>query len=510
MHIETIHITNFKGLQNIRIEKCSNINAFLGKNNSGKSSILHAIDIACLAITIQDWNTFQPKLEIKDLINDAGNFKITITYKDNTETVVSTNTGYRPVINNKPTMPPKSILILPDVGFGLLVRQHRTPMWIFQQLEAKHFQNINALEILFAIKFYAYRHEKGLNPESYNSLIAEVSNYFPDIINLSSDRTENDIATLTYEEYGKRLDILYSGTGLKHFLDILIKITLSGATVVLLDEPELGLHPDLQRRFMQYLNDLSTKKNIQLFIATHSQVILNYADSIKFFRIINNSGARTVIPVETDAIHTVLGDLGIKPSDIFNQDICLLVEGASEIIFFEHIIRNLYKQELENIAIAIIQYNGSSADGIIAGTIDISNIVSAQKYLLWTRDRDNQPKDIPSTKSTNFKKIIEQRGYRCHIWNKREIEFYYPEIVHIEAQDGDVAKIEHTKKIYTGDQSIKYRDSAKEHGICVPKGNRLKQLLIKHLTDKSQLDNEIKQLIENNLLSWKHEILGIT
>jgi AAA15 family ATPase/GTPase len=508
MYIKNIHIIDFKGLRDIKIEGCSNINAFLGKNNSGKSSILHAIDIASLAISIQNWDSFQPKLEIKDLINDAGNFKITISYEDGVETVIRTNTGYNPIIENKPTSPFKSILILPDVGFGLLTRTHRTPVWIIQQLEAKNFQNINALEILFAIKFFSDRRERNLTPDDYKSLISEVSNYFPDILNLTSDRTENDIATLTYEEYGKRLDILYSGTGLKHFLDILIKITLSGAKIVLLDEPELGLHPDLQRRFMQYLNELSAKKGIQLFIATHSQVILNYADSIKFFRVVNNSGIRNIISVETDAIHTVLGDLGVKPSDIFNQDICLLVEGATEVIFFEHIIRTLYKDEFKNVAIGIIQYGGGAADGIISGAINISNIVSSQKYLLWLRDRDAAPEFSPSTESTKFQNAIKKFGYNCHIWKKREIEFYYPEIIHEKAQQGDACKEEATRLIYRGAQLRKYRDEAASYSVCVPKGAYLKKLLNDLLKDKSQLDTEVRALIEQDLVSFKNELLG--
>jgi len=54
----------------------------------------------------------------------------------------------------------------------------------------------------------------------------------------------------------------------------------------------------------------------------------------------------TSTPVPKDAIHTLLSDLGIRPSDVFNQDICLLVEGSSDVIFFEHVIHNLYKKQL--------------------------------------------------------------------------------------------------------------------------------------------------------------------
>ncbi|MDP1817756.1 MAG: AAA family ATPase [Leadbetterella sp.] len=508
MKLKSLFIKNFKGLRDIQVENFSEINAFVGKNNSGKSSILHAIDIASLAISVQNWNAFQPKLKIKDMINDAGNFEIMFLYDDETETVVKSSAGYEPLVANRQENSPKSILILPDVGFGMLTRHHRTPQWVIEQLEAKNFQNVNALEILYAIKFYSYRNERGLTPKSYESILAEVSNYFPDILNLNSDRTEDDIATLTYEEYGQRLDILYSGTGLKHFLDILIKITLSGAKIVLLDEPELGLHPDLQRRFIDYLHLLSTTKNIQIFIGSHSQVILNYAESIKFYRVLNNAGDRKILSVDKEAVHTVLSDLGIRPSDLFNQDICFLVEGASEVVFFEHVIRTLYKDEFEKVAVGIIQYGGDAAAGIVSGSISISNIVSSQKYLFWLRDRDAKPQEKPALSSTKFKNKIVQDGYDCVILNKREIEYYYTLAVHVAAQQGDPQKELNTTAIYEGDQGRKYRSAAEESNICVPSGKNLRKLLVTHLTDKFQLDQEIRTIIEQKLIPWKKEILG--
>lgn len=508
MKINSIYIKSFKGLNNISVENCTNINAFVGKNNSGKSSILHAIDIASLALSVKNWNAFQPKLEIKDLINDVGNFEIKIIHDTGQETTVKSREDFHPQINNRPDEPLKSILIIPDVGLGMLKRQHKTPRQVIQQIENKQFHDINSLDILYAIKFYSQRNERGMTPESYESILSEISHYFPDIYNLNSDRTEEDVSTLTYEEYGKKLDILYSGTGLKHFLDILIKITLSRANIVLLDEPELGLHPDLQRQFLDYLHKLSEEKNIQIFIGSHSQVILNYANSINFYKVSNNKGNRQIFPVEEEAVHTVLSDLGIRPSDLFNQDICLLVEGASEVVFYEHIIRNLYSQEFDRIAIGVIQYGGSAAEGIISGTIDISNIVPAQKYLLWTRDRDSMPTEEPSSASKKFKNKINENGYECKILNKREIEFYYPLDVHIEAQQGDQSKIEATKAIYNGNQDKKYRDKAKESNVCVPNGKYLKRLLNKHLDSKEKLDSEIREIIEDKLIPWKNEILG--
>ncbi|OGT62421.1 MAG: hypothetical protein A3E85_04150 [Gammaproteobacteria bacterium RIFCSPHIGHO2_12_FULL_45_12] len=404
----------------------------------------------------------------------------------------------------------KSVLIFPDAGARLLNRQHRTPRWVYEQVETRNFGAVNALEILHSIKYYSERNENGFTPESYTSLIDEIKFYFPDLTNIVSDRTDTDISTLVYEEYGRRLDILYSGTGLKHFIDVLIKTTLSKANIVLLDEPEMGLHPDLQRQFIEYLVKLSKEKQIQFFISTHSPIFLNYSDDFSFYRITNRQGVRDVQTIPSDATHTLLSDFGIRPSDIFNQDMCLLVEGASEVVFFEHLIRTLYQSDFEKVGVGIIQYGGGAADGIISGDIDVSNITPTQKYTFWIRDRDEKPTSLPATEATKFKNALEKAGLTCHILGKREIEYYYPEIIHCKAQQGDSSKEGATKAILVGGQEIKYREAAKPAHICVPTGKYLRRLLNDYMTSKDQLDSEIRELIENTLIPWKKEILGET
>ena len=510
MKLKNLEIHNFKGLENVQLENCGSINAIVGKNNSGKSSVLHALDMAGLALSVNQWNLFQPKLEIKDLFADIGEFSINLTYEDSSELQIKATPEYGPQFEPQPTnnQKYKSVLILPDVGSGMLRRRHKTPLSIIQNVENRDFSDINSLEILFAIKFYALRNERGLTIEDYESILNEITHYFPEIEEVKSDRTEHDIATLMYTEHGKQLDILYSGTGLKHFLDVLLKTTISGASIVLLDEPEMGLHPDLQRRFITYLHKLSDEKNIQFFLATHSQVLLNYADTVSYYRIINIKGRREVIPVESDAIQTLLSDLGLRPSDVFNQDICILLEGATEIVFFEHIIRNLYKTDFENVAIGILQYGGGAAEGIISGSIDVSNITPAQKYTFWIRDRDAPENNQPSDNSRKFVKALQNKGLTTHTWNKRELEYYFPDNVLVAAQQGDQAKENKVLEIKNGDQTRKFREAASDNEICVPNGLYLKRLLDQYLTDKDQLDVEIRNIIEKQLIPWGNAILG--
>jgi len=510
MKIKDIEIHNFKGLGSVSLNNCGEINALVGKNNSGKSSILHAIDMTGLALSLNNWDRFQPKLAIKDLFAKVGDFAISLRYENNSEVELKATPRFGPTFTSpvNESQKFKTVLILPDVGYGMLRRRHQTPLNIINYVEGRNFTEINSLEILYAIKFYAQRNERGLHPEDYEALLSEIKRYFPEIETVESDRTEQDIATLTYVENGNKLDILYSGSGLKHFLDVLLKTTLSGADIVLIDEPEMGLHPDLQRRFIEYLYRLAMDKGVQFFLATHSPVLLNYADFMKYYRIINQKGKRSILPVSSDAIHTILSDLGLRPSDLFNQDICLLVEGSSDVIFLEHIIGNLYKKEFENVAICVVQYAGGAAEGIISGAINVSNIIPAQKYTYWTRDRDANPNEKPSENATKFKNALTRLDLKCHIWSKWEIEFYYPEEIFVAAQQADREKERAVVAILNGDQGGKFVNLAKEYQICVPTGKYLRRLLKEHLTDKQQLDMEIRGIIENELIPWKKEILG--
>ncbi|MCL5291484.1 MAG: AAA family ATPase [Actinobacteria bacterium] len=514
MKIKHFDIRYFKGLESISVKDCGRINALIGKNNSGKSSILHALEIAGIALRKEGYalSLFPVKLDMQDLFSAAGAFEMAITYPDDRMVRVH-HTGppsFSPSLNPQPddAQRYRSVLILPDPVGGLLRRQHQSPKNIMSQIEGNQYSSLNALDMLYAIKYYAERNQRGLTPESYANLIGEIRNYFPDIETVDSDRTEEDIATLTYTEYGKTLDILYAGSGLRHFLDVLVKVTLSKANVVLIDEPEHSLHPDLQRQFFEYLRRLADEKNVQVFVGTHSQVILNYADSVTSYRVINRKGNREVVQVPEEAIHTLLSDIGIRPSDFFNQDICLMVEGATDVIFFEHIIRELYAPEFDKVAIAVLQYAGGAAEGIVSGSIDVSNIVPAQKYTYWIRDRDAKPSENPHEQATKFINKLERACLECHILKNREVEYYFPEAVHIAAQDGNQEKADTTLSVLNGDQGMKYSKAVEGTGICIPSGKNLRNLLKEHLTAKEQLNEEIIEIVEGTLIPWKKEILG--
>jgi len=164
--------------------------------------------------------------------------------------------------------------------------------------------------------------------------------------------------------------------------------------------------------------------------------------------------------------------------------------------------------EFEKIGLAVLQYGGSSADGIVSGSINVSNIVPAQNYIYWVRDRDAPPGQQPASNSTRFKHALERQGHRCHILERREMEFYLPESVLVAAQQGDQRREDAVRRILQGDQSRKSRDAANDQGVCVPTGKYLRELLREHVQDATQIPEEMSLIAKAVLIPWKKEILG--
>lgn len=113
---------------------------------------------------------------------------------------------------------------------------------------------------------------------------------------------------------------------------------------LLMDEPDVHLHPDLQQRFMQFLVDIvEENSSIKIFIATHSTPILSSLTDFKDARVAFMKKGDTKLdfmPID-NTLSSVLPIFGAHPlSSVFNQSPILLVEGDDEIIIWQQVIRS--------------------------------------------------------------------------------------------------------------------------------------------------------------------------
>lgn len=72
-----------------------------------------------------------------------------------------------------------------------------------------------------------------------------------------------------------RLDVSAAGSGMQQVLMLLAFLHMRPASVLLLDEPDAHLHVFLQDVIYAELRSVATRRNSQLIIATHSEVIIN-------------------------------------------------------------------------------------------------------------------------------------------------------------------------------------------------------------------------------------------
>jgi energy-coupling factor transporter ATP-binding protein EcfA2 len=135
----------------------------------------------------------------------------------------------------------------------------------------------------------------------------------------------------------------HCGLGLHDLLIILYFALTSEHEVVLLEEPENHIHPEMQRRLATFLRDRTQK---QFFLATHSSVFLNtqLADRVFTCRI-------------TDAVHvenatsraSVLTELGYSIADNLVSDVIVLCEGPRDKSVLEQFFQKIGLLDRKNI-----------------------------------------------------------------------------------------------------------------------------------------------------------------
>lgn len=148
-------------------------------------------------------------------------------------------------------------------------------------------------------------------------------------------RSESDIriAFNTDEDVEIPLGKLSSGTQQLLMIGLNI-LNLPGPHLVLIDEPELHLHPSLQRKLLNFLNELD--ENHRIVLATHSSVLLDSSVDkrvVAFEKSVAEGQVETLISSTAQLRHRAIKDIGFRSSDILLANGVIWVEGPSDMIY---------------------------------------------------------------------------------------------------------------------------------------------------------------------------------
>ncbi len=121
--------------------------------------------------------------------------------------------------------------------------------------------------------------------------------------------------------------------------------------LLIIDEPELHLHPQLQKKFVNFINKISTNLNLQVILATHSPSMINWKNIYNVYRF-SKQNLKTIIKHPFKQISTIESDLiqmlnFENISKIFFVDKIILVEWDTDTYFFNFYIEYLKKTNKE-------------------------------------------------------------------------------------------------------------------------------------------------------------------
>lgn len=191
-----------------------------------------------------------------------------------------------------------------------------------------------------------------------------------------------------------------------------------------IEEPETSLHPDLQIKFINALQQLSRNKNYQIILTTHSPALIRLFETKSIRYVDQSNNVASVKEWDESVASTIIKNLGLLPT-IGKVVIC--VEGSNDEMFLLNINENIpelknivnLKENIKSGLISIIPMNGSNLKHWIDKySLKNTNVV---EYHLYDKDKDEK-----------YKKEVEKvnkrsDGSKAVLTQKREIENYIPQ-----------------------------------------------------------------------------------
>ena len=264
---------------------------------------------------------------------------------------------------------------------------------------------------------------------------------FTDIVVQQLENTSWEIY-LEEEEKG-RIALSQSGSGLQTILLVLIFLYLVPVKesksldryCFAFEELENNVHPALQRRLFLYLRNIALKHKTYFFITTHSSVVIDLFSSdseAQIIHTIHDGKKATASRVEAYVQRKgILDDLDVRASDLLQSNGVVWVEGPSDRLYFNRWIQIWSDGELREGAHYQCVFYGGRLLAHLTGSVPEEQRNELIKILLINRnvmvmidsDKKDQEESINSTK-LRIRQEIENIGAICWITKGKEVENY--------------------------------------------------------------------------------------
>ena len=518
MKIRTIEAKNFKSFETLKIENLGNINTFVGKNSSGKSNITQLLRIFFDILENTTKNVtalMNPPPEVYYLKDTDNPIEISLTIElseKEKETLKlkefhqkgESSTSGKKKGNVSDGGQKEYLKISIELSFDTgwkLTAQYLGSLVDDRQFEAIRTHLIKKLQYVPVTRNQiegtdVYKRNSIILEELLNELIKLEIN----VDDIKLDRRRRKLISILrgtssiskfIRGYGDkiyvdlddvgRISIGEIGGGDQEFIQLILNIIQPSFSFIIIEEPEVHLHNDLQRQLYTALEIFSKDK--QFFITTHSTVFIDKA-KLKNTYLVSHDGIKSEIKNLSDEedLKEILQILGIKPSDIFHAEKILFVEGTSDRIFFNKVSEKLnmsfFKTDIGTISLGGV----GKGKRYLALWNEITKINKIPKFFILDKGTQKEAKDLEKSDST----------VEYHVLKIGELEDYYPDRLIL---DGLKAIYEFE---YKGDEKRNFNGE-------LSKPKKKCNTIIKILHDKGILKNEDME-DKNKVYGWKFQL----
>lgn len=460
----------------MELDKISNVNVVIGKNNSGKSSLLDIIEM------VYDDNKFRiSKKLIGTLI-----VKLPFT-KNMVSNIFSsglsigswTAANYWEKVNGKTidlelekiennilkskcrVVESKDIPMLSDSDFqrGINAFLWDRENYVFRRLSAE--RNIlpeieigeeqlsstgegasNLVRVFLNNSLYDENVIERELLDALNEIMSPEAGFESIKIQQISNKSENTTWEIFLKERGcERVPLSKSGSGIKTIILVLLNLMVipllkdySNKKIIYgFEELENNLHPAMQRKLFDYIYDFAVENNTYIFLTTHSHIAINTfydKEEATIYHVTKEGKNSCIKRIESYMDKTeILNDLDIKASDILQSNGILWVEGPSDRIYIKRWLEIFCNNKFEEGKhYQFLYYGGRLLSQYSAGEEkELINIITTNRNaaIVIDSDKKNQATQLNSTK----KRIIEEfNNLNMFAWitKGKEIENYVP------------------------------------------------------------------------------------
>jgi len=213
------------------------------------------------------------------------------------------------------------------------------------------------------------------------------------------------------------------GAGITQFILVFVQAAVKNPDFILIDEPELNLHPKLQ---IDFVNRLLKYTKRGMIFATHNLGLAHAtAERIYTTYKVGDDKESVIIPFEeTPKFAEFLGELNFSNFVNFGFKKVLLVEGTTDVKVFSIFLRKLRKYR----DVLVLPRGGESLinENTAQELSELKRLGKEVKIIGWVDSEKKSQTGKVKASRTGFQKECKKIGIKIIISDRRSIENYFP------------------------------------------------------------------------------------